>query len=71
MVVGIVSFYVLTMKKLKRFLRLVLLMLMIGMASILPVPILLYGKDNLPKNLTEQVETTEDEDDEEEMNAYF
>ncbi|WP_347922557.1 hypothetical protein [Pontimicrobium sp. SW4] len=52
------------MQKFKRFLRLFLLLLMIGMAAILPVPILFYGKDNLPKNLTELVEKTEDEDDE-------
>lgn len=48
------------MQKIKRFLRLLLLLVMIGMAAILPVPILFYGKDNLPKNLTELVEKKED-----------
>ena len=48
------------MKKNKRILRLLLLVLIIGMAAILPVPILFYGKDNLPKNLTELVEETEE-----------
>jgi len=59
------------MIKLKRFLRLLLLAILIGMASILPVPILFYGKDNLPKNLTEQVENTEDEDEEDDIKALF
>ena len=52
------------MQKFKRFLRLFLLLLMIGMAAILPVPILFYGKDNLPKNLTELVEKNEDDNEE-------
>ena len=59
------------MQKFKRFLRLFLLLLMIGMAAILPVPILFYGKDNLPKNLTELVEKTEDEDEEDDIKALF
>ena len=59
------------MQKFKRFLRLFLLLLMIGMAAILPVPILFYGKDNLPKNLTELVEKTEDEDEEDDIKVLF
>ena len=59
------------MQKFKRFLRLFLLLLMIGMAAILPVPILFYGKDNLPKNLTELVEKTEDEDEEDDNKVLF
>ena len=59
------------MKKIKRFLRLFLLLLMIGMAAILPVPILFYGKDNLPENLIEQVENAEDEDEEDAMKELF
>jgi len=59
------------MQKIKRFLRLFLLLLMIGMAAILPVPILFYGKDNLPKNLTELVEKTEDEDEDDDIKALF
>lgn len=51
------------MQKFKHFLRLFLLLLMIGMAAILPVPILFYGKDNLPKNLTELIEKKEDDDE--------
>jgi hypothetical protein len=59
------------MQKFKRFLRLFLLLIMIGMAAILPVPILFYGKDNLPKNLTELVEKTEDEDEEDDIKVLF
>ena len=59
------------MQKFKRFLRLFLLLLMIGMAAILPVPILFYGKDNLPKNLIELVEKTEDEDKEDDIKELF
>mgnify|MGYP001827728155 CR=1 FL=1 len=59
------------MKRFKRFLRLFLLVLMIGMASVLPVPILFYGKDNLPKNLTELVENTEDEDEDDDIKELF
>ena len=59
------------MRKFKRFLSLLLLALMIGMVAILPVPIVFYGKDNLPKNLTELVENTEDEDDDEDIKELF
>jgi hypothetical protein len=59
------------MKTFKRFLRLFLLLLMIGMASILPVPILFYGKDNLPKNLTELVEKTKEDDKDDDIKALF
>lgn len=59
------------MRKIKRFLRLFLLLLMIGMAAILPVPILFYGKDNLPKNLTELVEKTNDEDEDDDIKELF
>ena len=59
------------MRKFKHFLSLLLLALMIGMAAILPVPIVFYGKDNLPKNLTELVENTEDEDDDEDIKELF
>jgi len=51
------------MQKFKRFLRLFLLLLMIGMAAILPVPILFYGKDNLPKHPIEQKVSKENDDE--------
>jgi len=59
------------MQKIKRFLRLLLLLVMIGIASILPVPILFYSKDNLPKNLIELVEKTEDDDQEDDVKELF
>ena len=59
------------MKKFKRILRLLLLVLIIGMAAILPVPILFYGKDNLPKNLTELVQETEEDNDIDDIKELF
>ncbi len=45
--------------KIKRLLRLLALALMIAMASVLPVPILFYNKDKLPKYLIEQIDKKE------------
>lgn len=59
------------MIKFKRFLRLFLFLLMIAMASVLPVPILFYGKDHLPKNLTELVEYVAEDDEEDDMKQLF
>lgn len=59
------------MKKFKRFLRLLLLLLMIAMASVLPVPILFYGKDHLPKNLTELVEDVAEDDEDNDIKQLF
>lgn len=59
------------MQKLKRFLRLFLFLLMIGMAVILPVPILFFGKDNLPKNLTELVKKNKDDDENDDIKELF
>jgi len=42
-----------------------LLLFMIGLACILPVPISLYKKDDLPKNLIEKVEQAEEKEDDE------
>ena len=59
------------MKTFKRIMRLFLLLIMIAMASILPVPILFYGKDHLPKNLTELVEDVAEDDDEDDIKQLF
>ena len=59
------------MKKIKRFLRLLLLAFMIGIAAILPVPILFNSKDNLSKNLIEHVETSDDKDEYDEIKELF
>jgi len=45
--------------KIKRFIRLLALILIIAMASVLPVPILFYNKDKLPKHLIEQIDKKE------------
>ena len=45
--------------KIKRILRLLALVIMIAMASVLPVPILFYNKDKLPKHHIEQIDKKE------------
>ena len=50
--------------------RLFALALMIALACILPVPMALYKKDDLPENLIERVEQDEDKEDEEERALY-
>ncbi len=57
--------------KIKRILRLVALMLMIAMASVLPVPISLFTKDNQPKYLIEQIDTKEDDAEEDDIKELF
>ena len=59
------------MKTFKRILRLVALILIIALASILPVPITFYRKDNLPKYLIEQIDAKEDETDNEDIKELF
>lgn len=59
------------MQKYKRFVRLFLLLLMIGMAALLPVPILFYGKDDLPKKLIELVEQTEGVNEDDDIKELF
>ena len=53
--------------KFKRYLRLAMLILVIAMAAMLPVPIKLAYKDELPTNLQEQVDTKDEEDEEDEQ----
>ena len=53
--------------KIKRFLRLLALALLIAMASVLPIPITFYNKDKLPKYLIEQIDTKEDEAEQEDI----
>lgn len=59
------------METFKRFLRLLLLVLFIAMASVLPVPIIFYGKDHLPKNLKELVEDVAEDDEEDDIKKLF
>lgn len=44
------------MKSIKKVLRLIALVLIIGLATVVPVPITFYKKDNLPKFKTEQLD---------------
>jgi len=44
------------MKSIKKVLRLLALALIIGLAIVVPVPITLYKKDNMPKFKTEQLD---------------
>ena len=53
--------------KIKRVLKLLLLMLMIAMASVLPVPISFFTKDKQPKYLIEQIDSKEDETENEDI----
>ena len=59
------------MKTFKRLLRLSALALMIALASVLPVPITFYRKDDLPKFLIEQLDHKEDEDEKEDIKEIF
>lgn len=59
------------MKTLKKSLRLLALALIIALASILPVPINIYRKNNLPKYTIEQIDTKEDSDDDDDIKELF
>ena len=52
--------------KFKKIIRLISFVILIAMASVFPVPMTFYSKDNLPKYLIEMVDKKEDEDEEEE-----
>lgn len=53
--------------KLKRYLRLIALILVIAMAAALPVPMKFAYKDELPRNLQEQVDTKEEDEEDNEQ----
>lgn len=55
----------------KRILRLLALILVIAMASVLPVPILFHNKDKLPKYLTEQIDKKETDAENEDLKEIF
>jgi len=59
------------MKTIKRLMRLLALILMVLLASIMPVPLTFYRKDNLPKFPIEQVDNQEEEDDQEDIMEIF
>jgi len=62
--------YLFTMK-IKRLLRLLALVLMIAMASILPVPITFFNKDKLPKFVIEQIDEKEEDTEKEDIKEIF
>ncbi|WP_298339202.1 hypothetical protein [uncultured Algibacter sp.] len=55
------------MKTLKKTLRLFALVIMIALASILPVPVTFYRKDNLPKFKIEQIDKKRDDKTQEDI----
>ncbi|RKE90906.1 hypothetical protein [Ichthyenterobacterium magnum] len=57
--------------KIKKVLRLIALVFFIAIASIIPVPITFYKKDNLPKHLIEQLETKEEDSEEDNIKELF
>lgn len=59
------------MQTFKKWLRLLALALIIALASVLPVPINFYRKDNLPKYTIEQVDKKEDDDESEDIKELF
>jgi len=56
---------------LKRFFRMLALVLLIGMASVLPIPIAFVRKDDVPKFLIEQVDKNENEDKDDNIKELF
>ncbi|WP_298761581.1 hypothetical protein [uncultured Psychroserpens sp.] len=57
--------------KIKKTLRLIALIFIIVLACIVPFPMQFNQKDNLPKDLIEQVEKREEEDDEDISKELF
>ena len=57
--------------KIKRLLRLLALVIMIAMASILPVPITFFNKDKLPKFVIEQIDEKEEDTEKEDIKEIF
>ncbi|NNL16018.1 MAG: hypothetical protein HKO81_05185 [Flavobacteriaceae bacterium] len=57
--------------KIKRILRLLALVIMIAMASILPVPITFFNKDKLPKFVIEQIDQKEEDSEKEDIKEIF
>lgn len=55
----------------KKILRLLVLILIIAMASIVPVPITFKSRDNLPKHLIEQIDNKENDDESEDIKELF
>ena len=57
--------------KLKRIMRLFGLVIIIVLASFLPVPITFYRKDNLPKYTIEKIDKKEDDTKKDDIKELF
>lgn len=55
------------MRSIKRTLRLFALIFMIGLATILPVPITFFRKDNLPKFKIEQIDKKQEDENKDDI----
>lgn len=53
--------------QLKNTLKLLAYALIIALASVLPIPMTIYFKDNLPKHLIEMVDKKKEEDEKDEI----
>jgi hypothetical protein len=58
------------MKNLKKTLRLLGLIVIIALASVLPVPVTFYRKDNQPKFKIEQIDKKKEDDNENELELF-
>lgn len=59
------------MKTLKKAFRFLALILIIALASVLPVPITFYKKDDLPKYQIEQIDTEDKDTENEDAKEIF
>lgn len=59
------------MKSFKKSLRLLTLVVMVGLACLLPVPITFHRKDNMPKFKIEQIDKKLEDNDKEEIKAIL
>ena len=57
--------------KIKKTLRFIALIFMICLVCVLPFPLKLAYKDNLPKNLIENVETNDQDDEKDILREVF
>ena len=55
------------MNSIKRILRLLALLFMIALATVLPVPITFYRKDNMPKFKIEQFEKKKEDENKDDI----
>ncbi|MFV9550135.1 hypothetical protein [Algibacter sp. PT7-4] len=59
------------MKSFKKNLGFFALLLMLGLAAVLPIPIIFYRKDNMPKFKTEQIDKKQEDQDKSDTKVIF